>query len=75
VPVKVVSERLGHAQISLTLDIYAHVLPSMDRQASEVFAAALEEPGARTTASDLPVNGLVCRRCGEPVDLPEGGKP
>jgi integrase len=26
---KVVSERLGHASVSLTLDTYSHVLPSM----------------------------------------------
>lgn len=38
VPVKVVSERLGHATISLTLDIYAHVLPAMDADAAERFA-------------------------------------
>ena len=38
VPVKVVSERLGHASIQLTLDTYAHVLPSMDSDAAERFA-------------------------------------
>jgi integrase len=38
VPVKVVSERLGHAQISMTLDIYAHVLPAMDADAADRFA-------------------------------------
>ena len=41
VPIKVVSERLGHAQISLTLDIYAHVLPAMDADAAHRFAAAV----------------------------------
>lgn len=35
VPVKVVSERLGHATITLTLDTYAHVLPAMDRDAAD----------------------------------------
>ena len=39
VPIKVVSERLGHAQITLTLDIYAHVLPAMDAAAAEEIAA------------------------------------
>ena len=29
VPVKVVSEMLGHSSISITLDLYAHVLPEM----------------------------------------------
>ena len=33
VPVKVVSERLGHATASITLDIYAHTLPGMQREA------------------------------------------
>ncbi len=32
---KVVQERLGHAQISITLDTYSHVLPSMQREAAE----------------------------------------
>ena len=32
---KVVSERLGHANVSITLDVYAHVLPSMQQAASE----------------------------------------
>jgi hypothetical protein len=31
VNVKVVSERLGHANIGITLDTYAHVLPSMQQ--------------------------------------------
>jgi integrase len=42
VPVKVVSERLGHSTIRLTLDIYAHVLPAMDAEAVERFAALLD---------------------------------
>lgn len=39
VPVKVVSTRLGHASVRLTLDVYAHVLPSMDEDAAEQFGA------------------------------------
>ena len=31
---KVVSERLGHSTISLTLDVYSHVLPSMQAEAA-----------------------------------------
>lgn len=35
VPVKVVSERLGHANTSVTLDIYGHdVVPGMDAEAA-----------------------------------------
>ena len=33
-PVHVVSERLGHAKVSMTLEVYAHVLPDMQREAA-----------------------------------------
>ena len=36
VPVKVVSERLGHASAKETLDTYAHVLPGMQESATHV---------------------------------------
>ncbi len=32
---KVVQERLGHSQISLTLDTYSHVLPTMQQDAAD----------------------------------------
>ena len=32
--VKVVSERLGHANVAITLDTYAHVLPGMQGEAA-----------------------------------------
>src|SRR5438552_1748394 len=32
---KVVSERLGHASVGITLDLYSHVLPSMQRDGRE----------------------------------------
>ena len=32
---KVVSERLGHASIVLTLDTYSHVLPTMQQDATD----------------------------------------
>ena len=41
---KVVSERLGHASIGITLDIYSHVLPGMQTEAAraidELFRAS-----------------------------------
>ncbi|NMP23982.1 tyrosine-type recombinase/integrase [Sulfobacillus harzensis] len=40
VPVKVVSERLGHANISITLQIYGHLLPNMQEQAAADMEAA-----------------------------------
>jgi integrase len=42
VPVKVVSERLGHCNTSITQDIYTHVLPNMQQQAADVMDALLE---------------------------------
>jgi integrase len=41
VPVKVVSERLGHARTSVTMDIYAHALPEMQEEAAASIGAAL----------------------------------
>ena len=42
VPVKVVPERLGHANATITLTVYQHVHPGMGRQAADRFAALLE---------------------------------
>jgi integrase len=42
VPVKVVSERLGHASATITLTVYQHVHPGMGREAADRFAALLE---------------------------------
>jgi len=39
---KVVSERLGHKSISITLDTYSHVLPSLQEEVAEHFDALLQ---------------------------------
>lgn len=41
VPVKVVSEMLGHASPTITLSIYAHVLPGMAEEAGAALSSAL----------------------------------
>jgi integrase len=41
VPIKVVSEMLGHSDVSITLSIYAHVLPDMQDGAAEAMDDAL----------------------------------
>jgi integrase len=41
VPVKVVSERLGHTKVSKTLDVYAHVLPEMQAAAAATLGSLL----------------------------------
>ncbi|HEY5170833.1 MAG TPA: site-specific integrase [Acidimicrobiia bacterium] len=42
VPIKVVSERLGHATPAFTMATYQHVLPGMQAEAAETFAELLE---------------------------------
>ena len=38
---KIVSERLGHATISTTLDIYSHAMPVLHENAAETIAALI----------------------------------
>jgi hypothetical protein len=38
IPAKVVSERLGHATIAITMDTYRHVLPGLDAEAAGTVA-------------------------------------
>jgi len=45
---KVVSERLGHSTIALTLDTYSHVLPGMDENAAAKLDVALRAAMDRT---------------------------
>jgi integrase len=40
-PVHIVSERLGHSKASMTLDVYAHVLPSSQLDAAARLDAVL----------------------------------
>jgi integrase len=35
VQLKIVSERLGHSTIAITLDIYSYVLPTLQKEAAE----------------------------------------
>jgi integrase len=52
VPAKVVSERLGHATIAITMDTYSHVLPGLDAEAAGTVARLIlgesrrEQPAA-----------------------------
>jgi integrase len=36
---KVVCERLGHSSVAITLDVYSHAIPSMQREAADVVAS------------------------------------
>jgi integrase len=45
---KVVQERLGHSKINITLDIYSHVLPSLQDEAATKLDSLLIRPGIET---------------------------
>jgi integrase len=42
-PVKTVSERLGHASVTVTLAVYGHVMPGDQKRAASRFAALIGE--------------------------------
>lgn len=58
VPIKVVSERLGHATPGFTMATYQHVLPGMQADAAQIFANLLSSTGFN------PVEGSVERPLG-----------
>jgi integrase len=45
---KIVQERLGHANIAMTLDLYSHVTADMQRQAADVLEATVLRAEQRT---------------------------
>ena len=45
---KVVSDRLGHSTISITLDIYSHVTPTLDADAAATVASQIFGGGSRS---------------------------
>jgi integrase len=50
VPAKVVSERLGHANIAITMDTYSHVLPGLDAEAADTVARLILGDGDQEPA-------------------------
>lgn len=55
VPVKVVSERLGHSSVSFTQDTYMHVIPGMDAHGAALAAAAIFGAQAPGVSPDSPL--------------------
>jgi len=43
-----VRDRLGHANIAMTLDLYSHVTADMQRDAADALEAAIAEADQRT---------------------------
>jgi site-specific recombinase XerD len=56
VPIKVVSERLGHATPAFTMATYQHVLPGMQAEAARTFAALLA-PAVGCVVPPVPPGG------------------
>jgi integrase len=52
IPAKIVSERLGHANIAITMDTYRHVLPGLDEQAAGTVAELILGKPRRQRDSD-----------------------
>lgn len=53
VHLKVVSERLGHATVTITLDVYSHVLPNMQQEAAERLDAMIYSPSTQPEAAHV----------------------
>lgn len=47
--IKVVSERLGHANVAITLEVYVHVLPGMQEGAASRMESLLSDPAGTPT--------------------------
>jgi integrase len=46
---KIVQERLGHSKISVTMDVYSHVMPGMQRKAADELEENLfRDPSVRS---------------------------
>jgi len=65
---KVVSERLGHANIGITLDIYSHVLPGLQEAAAEKFDKIFEADSNENSDANVSKmlangDGIECRPC------------
>jgi integrase len=66
---KVVQERLGHSRVSLTLDTYSHLMPSIQRSAATKLDAFLRqrtsERGYKMATTELPALRDPRRRSGK----------
>lgn len=54
---KVVSEMLGHSSVGITLDLYSHVTPTLQREAAERIGRALDGARDAHTAARLGEHG------------------
>ena len=58
---KVVSERLGHSKVGITLDTYSHVLPGMQEEAVSRLDTALQSAISANSGESQVRRFLICR--------------
>jgi len=52
---KIISERLGHGSVAMTLDLYAHASPGLQQAAAQCFDKVLEsDSNVSETDRDVP---------------------
>jgi hypothetical protein len=54
------SERLGHADIAITMDTYSHVLPGLDEQAAGQVARLILGAGSLGRRPSAPLDMVDC---------------
>jgi hypothetical protein len=72
VQLPVVMETLGHSQISLTMNTYAHVVPELQREAAERMEAVLAGDETTSTPDPVAVNVAVNGRQAYPRTAKNG---
>jgi integrase len=53
VPLRVVMERLGHSSITITANVYSHVVEGLDRQAADLVAAAVAASSTQSSTQSV----------------------
>ena len=53
IPVIVVSQRLGHARASITLDVYGHLIPVMQAEAAEMIGNLITPVAVQLSEAEI----------------------
>jgi hypothetical protein len=70
----VVSERLGHATIAITMDTYSHVLPGLDERAAATVARLILEGHESEPSESIDKPLTTGRVVPSTLDSAEGGE-